>query len=167
MYKNALRNFAKFTEKHLSQAQPCSFIKNRLQHRCFPVKFLKFLRTSFFTEHLLWLLWLVEMLRLHINVLLMFGLGQKLYQDILVGVYVNVTLFSREQCYRKYMEKKINQPDELAFFLTAVFLQYLQTCLLYKSQANQYKTVYKVREKIFQIQRFLKLFFVSHIISYV
>ena len=66
------------------------------------------------------------MLRLHINLLLMFGFGQKFYQDILVGVYVNITLFSREQCYRKYMEKKINQPDEHAFFfLTAVFLQYL------------------------------------------
>ena len=25
--------------------QSCNFIKNRLQHRCFPVKFAKFLRT--------------------------------------------------------------------------------------------------------------------------
>ena len=29
-----------------------NFIKKRLQHRCFPVKFKKFLRTSFYTEHL-------------------------------------------------------------------------------------------------------------------
>ena len=29
----------------------CSFIKTRLQHKCFPVKFAKFLRTPFFTEH--------------------------------------------------------------------------------------------------------------------
>ena len=49
------------------------------------------------------------------------------------------------------MEKKINKPGEHAFFLTAVFLQYLQTCLLYKSLPNQYKTVYKVRQKISQI----------------
>ena len=34
---------------------PCNFIKNRLQHRCFPVKFTNFLRTPFFTEHLRWL----------------------------------------------------------------------------------------------------------------
>ena len=34
----------------------CNFIKKRLQHRCFPVKFCKFLRTFFFTEHLRWLL---------------------------------------------------------------------------------------------------------------
>ena len=33
-----------------------NFIKNRLQHRRFPVKFVKFLRTPFFTEHLWWLL---------------------------------------------------------------------------------------------------------------
>ena len=33
-----------------------NFTKKRLQHRCFPVKFAKFLRTTFFTEHLRWLL---------------------------------------------------------------------------------------------------------------
>ena len=31
-------------------------IDKRLQHRCFPVKFAKYLRTLFFTEHLRWLL---------------------------------------------------------------------------------------------------------------
>ena len=31
-------------------------IKKRLQHRCFPVKFVKFLKTSFFTEKFQWLL---------------------------------------------------------------------------------------------------------------
>ena len=36
--KGALRNFAKFTGKHLCQ---------RLWHRCFPVNFAKFLRTPF------------------------------------------------------------------------------------------------------------------------
>ena len=33
----------------------CNFIKNRLQHGCF-VKFANLLRTSFFKEHLRWLL---------------------------------------------------------------------------------------------------------------
>ena len=32
-------------------SQACIFIKKRLQHRCFPVKFAKFLKTPFFTEH--------------------------------------------------------------------------------------------------------------------
>ena len=34
----------------------CNFIKKRLQHRCFPLKIAKFLRTPIFTEHLRWLL---------------------------------------------------------------------------------------------------------------
>ena len=33
-----------------------NFVENRLQHRCFPVKFSKFLGTLFFAEHLRWLL---------------------------------------------------------------------------------------------------------------
>ena len=36
--------------------QNCNFIKKSLQHRFFPVKFAKFLRTPCFTEHLQWLL---------------------------------------------------------------------------------------------------------------
>ena len=51
--KDVLRNFAKFTGKHLCQGllmsgpKACSFIKKRLWHRCFPVNFAKFLRTPF------------------------------------------------------------------------------------------------------------------------
>ena len=45
--KGALRNFAKFTGKHLGQS---------LWYKCFPVNFAKFLRTLFLTEHLRWLL---------------------------------------------------------------------------------------------------------------
>ena len=45
-----LRNFAKFTGK------PATLLKKRLWHRCFPVNFVKFLRTTFFMEHLSWLL---------------------------------------------------------------------------------------------------------------
>ena len=46
--KDVLKNFANFTEKHLcwSLLQVYNFIKKRLQHWCFPVKFAKFLRTS-------------------------------------------------------------------------------------------------------------------------
>ena len=35
--------------------QACNFIKRRLQHKCFHVKFAKFFRASFFTEHFRWL----------------------------------------------------------------------------------------------------------------
>ena len=60
-----LKNLAKFTEKHLHWSlffnqvagvsvlieslfwYSCNYIKKRLQHRCFPVSFAKFLRTHF------------------------------------------------------------------------------------------------------------------------
>ena len=39
-----------------SGLEACNFIKNRLQHWCFPSKFRKFLEHLFFTEYLRWLL---------------------------------------------------------------------------------------------------------------
>ena len=59
--KCVLRNFAKFTGKHLCQGlffhkvadhRPVTLLKRRFRHRCFPVNFAKFLRTFFLTEHL-------------------------------------------------------------------------------------------------------------------
>ena len=73
MKKDVLRNFTKFTGKHLSQGpffnkvaglkpatllkyrlaqRPATLIKKRLWGRCFPVNFAKFLRTPFSAEHL-------------------------------------------------------------------------------------------------------------------
>ena len=52
--KIVLKNFAKFTGKHLYQN--LFFIKKRLWYRCFPVNFAKFLRIPFLIEHLWWLL---------------------------------------------------------------------------------------------------------------
>ena len=40
----------------LRYLQPATFLKKRLWHRSFPVKFKKFLRTPFLTEHFRWLL---------------------------------------------------------------------------------------------------------------
>ena len=62
--RGVLRNFAKFAGKFLCQsffliklqARPATLLKKKLWHRCFPVNFAKFLRKSFFTEHLRWLL---------------------------------------------------------------------------------------------------------------
>ena len=53
--KSVLRNFAKFTGKHLYQspfliklqAWPATLLKKRLWHKCFPVNLTKFLRTPF------------------------------------------------------------------------------------------------------------------------
>ena len=46
--KGVYKNFANFTGKPLcwSLLQACNFIKKRLHHWCFPVKFVKYLRTS-------------------------------------------------------------------------------------------------------------------------
>ena len=46
--KNVLKTFVKFTGKHLCQSlRPPTLLKKRLWHRCFPVNFAKFLRTTF------------------------------------------------------------------------------------------------------------------------
>ena len=58
--KGVLRNFSKFTGKHLCQSLffnkvaggACNFIKKETLAQVFPVNFEKFLRTPFFTEHL-------------------------------------------------------------------------------------------------------------------
>ena len=67
--KGVLRNFAKFTVKRFCQnfffsnvagLRPATLLKKRLWCRCFPVNFMKFLRTLFFIEHLRWLLLLQQ-----------------------------------------------------------------------------------------------------------
>ena len=66
--KGVPRNLTKFTEKRQYQSlflnkvagQACNFIKKRLWCRCFPVNFVKFLRTPFLIEHLCWMLLQIE-----------------------------------------------------------------------------------------------------------
>ena len=65
--KDVLRNFTKFTGKHLCQslffkkvAGPATLLKKRLWHRCFPVNFAKFLGTPFLIKHLRRLILLFE-----------------------------------------------------------------------------------------------------------
>ena len=57
--KCVLRNLTKLTGKHLCQSLffskvagfgPVVLLKKRLRHRCFPVKFVKFLRTPFLQD---------------------------------------------------------------------------------------------------------------------
>ena len=49
--KGVLRNFANF-----AGLSPATLLKKSPWHRCFPVNFVKFLRTPTFIEHLWWLL---------------------------------------------------------------------------------------------------------------
>ena len=69
-----LRNFAKFTGKHLCQSlyfnevadlRSATLLKKRLWQGCFSVNFAKFLRTPFLTEHLRWLLLFSETTRVY------------------------------------------------------------------------------------------------------
>ena len=62
---DVLRNYTKLTGKHLCQSlffdkiaglRSATFLKKRLWHRRFPLNFAKFLRATFVTEHLWWLL---------------------------------------------------------------------------------------------------------------
>ena len=63
--KNVFRNFTKFTEKYLCQSLflnkvanlPTALFKKRLRRRCFPLIFVKSLRTPFLRERLWWLLY--------------------------------------------------------------------------------------------------------------
>ena len=66
-----LRNFAKFTGKHVYQSlffnkvaslRPATLLEKRLWYKCFPVHFAKVLRTPSLTEHLRWLLLFIRVL---------------------------------------------------------------------------------------------------------
>ena len=84
------KNFENFTEKHLRWKILKNFIKKRLQERWFLVKFLEFLRTPSFTEHLWWLFLervcqgtsLVKILQsCHFNI---FGNNHRCFRKILI-----------------------------------------------------------------------------------
>ena len=83
--KSVLRNFSKFTWKHLCQSLffskvaglgPATLLKKRFWHRCFSLNFEKCLRTRFLIEHLRWLL-----LKAYGNIL----------QHLLMQLYLNRT----------------------------------------------------------------------------
>ena len=63
---------------------PITLLKKRLWHRCFPVNFTKFLRTTFFTEHLWWLL-------LHItDQLVIYYMHLKYMKDLYSNKYISI-----------------------------------------------------------------------------
>ena len=71
----ALKNFAKLTRNHLCRSlllnkvaglRSAVLLKKRLRQWCFPVNFVNFLRTTFFIEHLQWLI--LERMYLPMNI---------------------------------------------------------------------------------------------------
>ena len=82
--EDVLKNFINVTGIHVC-------IKKRLQHRCFQVKSEKFLRTSFFTEHLRWLLLKPNMYMLQLRIYYI------LEQKISTGANANIAKTKREK----------------------------------------------------------------------
>ena len=69
-------------------------------------------------------------------------------------MHFNVTLFNREQCYRKYMKNNTNEPDEHVFFDSSVITIFTNMTSEIGKTGKK-----KVRQKIFEIEKVLKLSF--------
>ena len=81
---------------------PITLLKKRLWHRCFPVNFTKFLRTTFFTEHLWWLL-------LHItDQLVIYYMHLKYMKDLYSNKYISIL----EEFFQKRYHTSYNRKNE-------------------------------------------------------
>ena len=112
--KIVLRNFAKFTGKHLCQGlffnkvaglTHTTLFKKRLWRRCFPVNFAKFLRAPFIIEHLWWLLQAVLQL--------LWNSSKNNCDGVQVLVNFHVTLSSFEPLLRKSYISSVNPTEHL------------------------------------------------------
>ena len=113
MKKGVLTNFTKFTGKHLCQSllfnkvtglRPATLLKKRLWHRCFPVNFVKFLRTPFFIEHLWWLP--LQFLRNLVET-------QKLCRTALINSWVIIKFNSVNEIYFQYVNVGVCSTDNV------------------------------------------------------
>ena len=55
-YENRKTQKRKYSNIYTTDQKACNSVKKRLQHKCFSVKFPKFLKTLFLIQHLQWLL---------------------------------------------------------------------------------------------------------------
>ena len=88
--KGVLRNFAKFTWKQLCQSfffnkvaglRPATLLKKRAWHSCFPVNFVKFLRTRFYRASPDdCFRWYIDILRKAKEEILMFRKNEKIWK---------------------------------------------------------------------------------------
>ena len=105
--KGVLRNFEKFTGKHLCQCllfnkvaglRTVTLLKQRFWCRCFPANFSKFLKTPSITEQLQWLL-----LKTPVN--------QLIFREELIDLQLNYSrIFSQEvfkhMCFKHFKARK-------------------------------------------------------------
>ena len=120
--KDVLGNFTKFTGKHLCQSlffnkvaglRSETLLKKRLWQRCFPVNFAKFVRRTFLTERVGWLLLILEMIReiFHSKQNLLLPLRSrtqlwKIFQQIRRKIFKNIhsnKLISQVLCYEVFI----------------------------------------------------------------
>ena len=77
------KTFLEISQK-VAGLRPVTLLKKRFWHRCFPVKFVNFLRKHFFIEHLWWVLLFITL----------FALGILIISLISSKVLNNFNLFS-------------------------------------------------------------------------
>ena len=89
--------------KKAAGLRPATLLKKRLWYRCFSVNFAKFLRTSFLTEHLRWLLLeLPSVIYYLLNIAL--RLGHNIAHSIILSVSRYMELwYEQEQHVRKLL----------------------------------------------------------------
>ena len=106
--KGVLRNFIKFAGKHLCQRlsfnkvagpRPVTLLKKSLQHRYFPVDFMKFLRTSFYMEHLRWLLLNLFLFFCFTEFLLVIVINHNHFTDFIIAA---IQRFSRHSANSRF-----------------------------------------------------------------
>ena len=91
-YKGVLRNLPEawnFIKKEtLAGLKPETLLKKRLWHRCFPVNFVKFLRTPFLTKHL-------RSLFLYLSMKVVKHLISSWFHQMSKHIYLFISLFTR------------------------------------------------------------------------
>ena len=101
----------------------CNFIKKRLQHRCFPVQFAKFLRTPYFIEHIRLLL-LLYILTKHSVSLFFYSL---LFCFVLKGTLIQIW---KSPCTFLFIWK--DYPQNFAFLILRILELYTsKVCVIF------------------------------------
>ena len=127
-----LKSFPNSTGKYLCcslflknlQVEGLQLPKKRLQHRCFPLKFAKFLRTRFLTEHLRWLL-------LHLRWLLLY-----FFEKVLFNSYFATLLWRTNNFFFRHIVWCIKSRTLLFMNLSSIvrFSKQLRQGVPYKAE---------------------------------
>ena len=137
--KCVIRNFKKFTEKYLCQSlflnkgvglRPATLLKKRLQYRCFPVKFVKFLKHFFYRTPLVAASVLIQVIQKTVQLLTLrlsqLTLFSKEQAQTGIRLKQPLEVFCKKKCSQKIIKihRKTPVPESFfAKFLRTPFLQ--------------------------------------------